>query len=112
MHFILFAHVAHRLIVLFIHGCTIEDDTFVGMGATLLDGVVVKKHAVVAAGTLVRQNVWGGNPAKVPGKLAEEEIYKFCEKSMLLKMPNLLMRSSFKRCCVRSLLDVMRSMIQ
>jgi carbonic anhydrase/acetyltransferase-like protein (isoleucine patch superfamily) len=26
------------------------------MGATLLDGVVVEKHAMVAAGALVRQN--------------------------------------------------------
>lgn len=26
------------------------------MGATLLDGVVVEKHAMVAAGSLVRQN--------------------------------------------------------
>ncbi|GFQ03231.1 gamma carbonic anhydrase 1 mitochondrial [Phtheirospermum japonicum] len=39
-----------------LHGCTVEDETFVGMGATLLDGVVVEKHAMVAAGALVRQN--------------------------------------------------------
>lgn len=39
-----------------IHGCTVEDDAFVGMGATLLDGVVVEKHAMVAAGSLVKQN--------------------------------------------------------
>ena len=39
-----------------LHGCTVEDETFVGMGATLLDGVVVEKHAMVAAEALVRQN--------------------------------------------------------
>ena len=39
-----------------LHGCTVEDEAFVGMGATLLDGVVVEKHAMVAAGSLVRQN--------------------------------------------------------
>lgn len=39
-----------------IHGCTVEDEAFVGMGATLLDGVVVEKNAMVAAGALVRQN--------------------------------------------------------
>ena len=39
-----------------LHGCTIEDESFVGMGATLLDGVVVEKHGMVAAGALVRQN--------------------------------------------------------
>jgi carbonic anhydrase/acetyltransferase-like protein (isoleucine patch superfamily) len=64
-----------------IHGCTVEDDSFVGMGATLLDGVVVEKHAMVAAGALVLQNtripsgeVWGGNPAKFMRKLTDEEI--------------------------------------
>ncbi|MBA0734013.1 hypothetical protein Gogos_017966 [Gossypium gossypioides] len=64
-----------------LHGCTVEDEAFVGMGATLLDGVVVEKHAMVAAGALVRQNtripageVWGGNPAKFLRKLTEEEI--------------------------------------
>ncbi|KAL6574327.1 Gamma carbonic anhydrase 2, mitochondrial [Orobanche hederae] len=64
-----------------IHGCTIEDEAFVGMGAILLDGVVVEKHAMVAAGSLVRQNtrvpvgeVWAGNPAKFLRKLNDEEI--------------------------------------
>ncbi|KAL0379270.1 UNVERIFIED_CONTAM: Gamma carbonic anhydrase 1, mitochondrial [Sesamum radiatum] len=64
-----------------LHGCTVEDESFVGMGATLLDGVVVEKHAMVAAGALVRQNtripageVWGGNPARFLRKLTEGEI--------------------------------------
>ncbi|KAI5387095.1 gamma carbonic anhydrase 1, mitochondrial [Lathyrus oleraceus] len=39
-----------------LHGCTVEDEAFVGMGATLLDGVVVEKHSMVAAGALVKQN--------------------------------------------------------
>jgi tetrahydrodipicolinate N-succinyltransferase len=39
-----------------LQGCTVEDEAFVGMGATLLDGVVVGKHGMVAAGSLVRQN--------------------------------------------------------
>ncbi|KAL9682645.1 hypothetical protein QQ045_014447 [Rhodiola kirilowii] len=64
-----------------LHGCTVEDEAFVGMGATLLDGVYVEKHSMVAAGALVRQNtripcgeVWGGNPAKFLRKLTEEEM--------------------------------------
>ncbi|KAL3844733.1 hypothetical protein ACJIZ3_002136 [Penstemon smallii] len=64
-----------------LHGCTVEDEAFVGMGAILLDGVVVEKNAMVAAGALVRQNtripsgeVWGGNPAKFLRKLTDEEI--------------------------------------
>lgn len=64
-----------------LHACSVEDESFVGMGATLLDGVVVEKNAMVAAGALVRQNtripageVWGGNPAKFLRKLTEEEM--------------------------------------
>ncbi|KAG2328657.1 hypothetical protein Bca52824_011385 [Brassica carinata] len=64
-----------------IHGCTVEDEAFVGMGATLLDGVVVEKNAMVAAGSLVKENtripsgeVWGGNPAKFMRKLTDKEI--------------------------------------
>ncbi|XP_027149232.1 gamma carbonic anhydrase 1, mitochondrial [Coffea eugenioides] len=64
-----------------LHGCTVEDEAFVGMGAALLDGAVLEKHAMVAAGALVRQNmripsgqVWGGNPAKFLRKLSDEEI--------------------------------------
>lgn len=39
-----------------IHSCTVEDESFVGMGATLLNGVVVEKGAFVAAGALVTEN--------------------------------------------------------
>lgn len=72
-----------------LHGCTVEDEAFVGMGAILLDGVIVEKNAMVAAGALVRQNtripcgeVWGGNPAKFLRKLTEEEI-SFISQSAL-----------------------------
>ncbi|PUZ57177.1 hypothetical protein GQ55_5G407800 [Panicum hallii var. hallii] len=71
-----------------LQGCTIEDEAFVGMGATLLDGVVVEKHGMVAAGALVRQNtripsgeVWGGNPAKFLRKLTADEIAFIAESA-------------------------------
>ncbi|KVI06549.1 Bacterial transferase hexapeptide repeat-containing protein [Cynara cardunculus var. scolymus] len=52
-----------------LHGCTVEDEAFVGMKATLLDGVVVEKHSMVAAGALVRQDT------RIPsGELTNEEI--------------------------------------
>ncbi|VAH60474.1 unnamed protein product [Triticum turgidum subsp. durum] len=47
------------------------------MGATLLDGVVVEKHGMVAAGALV----WGGNPAKFLRKLTDEEIAFIAESA-------------------------------
>ncbi|KAM0950854.1 putative NADH:ubiquinone reductase (H(+)-translocating) [Dioscorea sansibarensis] len=71
-----------------LHGCTVEDEAFVGMGAILLDGVVVEKNGMVAAGALVGQNtripageVWGGNPAKFLRKLTEEEIVFITESA-------------------------------
>ncbi|KAL3514666.1 hypothetical protein ACH5RR_027383 [Cinchona calisaya] len=64
-----------------LHGCTVEDEAFIGMGAMLLDGAVIEKHTMVAAGALVRQNtrvpsgeVGGGNPAKFLRKLSNEEM--------------------------------------
>ncbi|MCO5614759.1 hypothetical protein L7F22_069043 [Adiantum nelumboides] len=67
-----------------LHGCTVEDDAFIGMGATLLDGVHVQKNAMVAAGSVVCQDttvpageVWAGNPAKMLRKLRDEEIAFF-----------------------------------
>jgi carbonic anhydrase/acetyltransferase-like protein (isoleucine patch superfamily) len=36
-----------------LHACTLQDDSFVGMGATVMDGAVVETGAMVAAGSLV-----------------------------------------------------------
>ncbi|KAL1217027.1 Gamma carbonic anhydrase 3 [Cardamine amara subsp. amara] len=63
-----------------LHGCTVEDESYIGTSATVLDGAHVEKHAMVASGALVRQNtripsgeVWGGNPARFLRKVTEEE---------------------------------------
>eukprot|EP00897_Mesotaenium_endlicherianum_P008414 jgi/Mesen1/7600/ME000395S06760 len=63
-----------------LHACILEDECFVGMGATILDGAVVEKGALVAAGALVTQNtripagqIWAGNPAKFLRNLSPEE---------------------------------------
>lgn len=54
-----------------IHGCTIEDEVLIGMGAIVMDGAKVGKNSIVGAGAVVTQNtiippntVWAGNPAK------------------------------------------------
>lgn len=64
-----------------IHACTLEDDSFVGMSATLMDGVVVERHAMVAAGALVTPGkvvrageLWAGSPARKMRDLAPAEI--------------------------------------
>lgn len=54
-----------------IHGATIKEGALVGMGAVVLDHVVVGEGAIVAAGAVVLSNtvikageLWGGAPAK------------------------------------------------
>jgi len=63
-----------------IHGCTLEDGSFVGLGAIVMDGVVVESGGMVAAGALVTPGkrvgageLWGGSPARCLRKLSDEE---------------------------------------
>jgi len=64
-----------------IHACRIEDAVLIGMGAILLDGAVVKKHAFVGAGALIAPGktvgegeLWLGNPARLVRRLSDAEI--------------------------------------
>jgi len=63
-----------------LHGCTLEDCCFIGMGAVLLDGVVIEREAMVAAGAVVTPGkrvksgeLWGGNPARLLRPLTEQD---------------------------------------
>ena len=54
-----------------IHACTLQDRSFVGMGATVLDGAVVESGAMLAAGGLLAPGkripageLWAGAPAR------------------------------------------------
>jgi carbonic anhydrase/acetyltransferase-like protein (isoleucine patch superfamily) len=44
--------IGHNVIL---HGCTIGDDSLVGMGAILLNGVKIGNHSLVGAGALVTE---------------------------------------------------------
>ncbi len=64
-----------------LHGCTVHDESLIGIGSTVLDGAVVETHAMVAAGALVPPGMTvqsgtlvGGVPAKVLRDLTPEEI--------------------------------------
>ena len=63
-----------------IHGCTIGDNTLIGMGAILMNGCKVGKNCIIGAGSLVTQNtiipdnsLVLGNPAKVKREVTSEE---------------------------------------
>ncbi|WUW25510.1 gamma carbonic anhydrase family protein [Streptomyces sp. NBC_01463] len=64
-----------------LHGCTIEDDVLVGMGATVLNGAHIGTGSLIAAQALVPQgmrvppgSLVAGVPAKVKRQLTEEEL--------------------------------------
>jgi carbonic anhydrase/acetyltransferase-like protein (isoleucine patch superfamily) len=64
-----------------LHGCTIEDECLIGMGAIVMDRAVVGKHCVVGAGALVTPgteipegHLALGSPAKVSRPLTAEEL--------------------------------------
>ena len=42
--------IAHNAVV---HGCTLEDDVLIGMGAVVMDDAVIGKGSVIAAGAIV-----------------------------------------------------------
>jgi gamma-carbonic anhydrase len=60
--------IAHNAIV---HGCTVEDNVLIGMGAIVMDDAVIGRGSVIAAGavvlpgTVVEQgSIYAGTPAK------------------------------------------------
>ena len=70
--------IGHKAII---HACRIEDACLVGMGATVMDGAVVKKHGFVGAGALIAPGkvvgegeLWLGNPGRFVRKLSDAEI--------------------------------------
>lgn len=67
-----------------LHACTLESGCFIGMRSCLMDGVVVERGAMVAAGALVTPGkrvrtgeMWAGVPAKPQRTVRPEEAAHF-----------------------------------
>lgn len=67
-----------------LHGCTLQDLCLIGMGAVVLDGALIEKYSMVAAGSVVKPGfvapsgkLVAGVPAKVIRDLTENEINEF-----------------------------------
>ena len=72
--------IGHRAIL---HGCTIGDNSLVGMGAIILNGARIGRNCLIGAGALVTEgkevpdnSLVLGSPGKVVGELDEEAILK------------------------------------
>lgn len=64
-----------------VHGCTVGDNTLIGMGAVVMDGAKIGSNCIVGAGALVTGKMDApdgtmilGSPAKVVRALTEQEI--------------------------------------
>lgn len=73
--------VAHNVAL---HGCTLENECFIGMSSTIMDGAVVQSQSMVGAGSLVTPGtivesgwLYLGYPAKKRRELTDEEMDMF-----------------------------------
>jgi len=73
--------IGHTVIL---HGCTIEDESLIGMGSIVMDKAVVQKHVLLAAGSLVPEGkvlesgyLYVGRPAKKVRALTPDELTHF-----------------------------------
>jgi carbonic anhydrase/acetyltransferase-like protein (isoleucine patch superfamily) len=64
-----------------IHGCTLEDRAFIGLGSIVMDGCVVASDAMLAAGALLSpgkkiesRQMWMGRPATYARDLTDEAL--------------------------------------
>lgn len=70
--------VGHNVVL---HGCTIGDESLIGIGAVVLNGARIGKHCLVGAGALVTEgkefpdgSMILGSPAKVVKQLSPDQI--------------------------------------
>lgn len=58
-----------------LHGCTIENEVLIGMGAIVLNGAKIGKHSIIGAGALIAENMQipqGSVVVGVPGKIIKQ----------------------------------------
>ena len=64
-----------------VHACTLEDHSFVGMGAIVMDGAVIESDSMLAAGAMLTPGkripsgeLWAGRPARKLRMLTPQDI--------------------------------------
>lgn len=69
--------IGHAAIV---HGCTLEDNVLVGMGAIVMDNAYIEKNSIIAAGAIVLENtrvesgtIYAGIPARKVKELSQDQ---------------------------------------
>lgn len=70
--------IGHKVML---HGCTLADNTLVGMGSTVLNGALISKNSLVGANALITEgktfpegSLIVGSPARAVRPLTEEQV--------------------------------------
>ena len=71
-----------------LHGCTIEDNSLIGIGAVILNGAKIGKNCIIGANALVTEHkvipdrsLVLGSPGKVIRQVTEKEIEEIKENA-------------------------------
>lgn len=80
-----------------VHGCTLKNNVLVGMGAIIMDNAVIEEYTIIAAGSVVLENVtcesgyiYAGSPARKIKPISEEQ------RALLNRLPgNYIMYSKW-----------------
>lgn len=74
--------IGHNAVV---HGCVVEDDCLVGIGAIVLDGAIVRRESLIGAGAVVTpgteippRSLVLGSPGRRVRELSADELARVC----------------------------------
>jgi carbonic anhydrase/acetyltransferase-like protein (isoleucine patch superfamily) len=83
--------VGHKVMM---HGCTVGDNSLIGMGATILNGAKIGKNSIVGANSLITEGkefpdgvLIVGSPARVVRELSEDQ-FKMIKMSAKIYVDN------------------------
>ena len=72
-----------------LHGCTIEDNSLIGIGAVILNGAKIGKNCIIGANALVTENkvipdnsLVVGSPGKIVRQVSDEEAKSITENAI------------------------------
>tara|TARA_B110000881_G_C18396098_1_gene423550 strand:+ start:71 stop:574 length:504 start_codon:yes stop_codon:yes gene_type:complete len=71
-----------------LHGCTIDDETLIGIGSTILNKTKIGKNCIIGANTLITENkvipdrsLVVGSPGKIIRQVTDEEVENIKENA-------------------------------
>jgi len=71
-----------------LHGCTIKDDSLIGIGSVILNKAIIGKNCIIGANTLITEkkeipdnSLVMGTPGKIIRQLDEKEILAIKENA-------------------------------